>query len=79
MKRRQLLARLVLAPFAAWMIIISGFWFVVFVTPLTLFVILEWLIQMAKGSNRTFHDAWLLGWKDSLAQFSWNLLRRPLR
>ena len=76
---RKLIARLILAPWVAWMTLFGVFWLGVFLIPLVPFVILEWLVQMAKGSNQTFRDAWRLGWKDSLAKFVWRQITHPLR
>ena len=65
---KQMLARLVLSPFVAWGTIVWGFLFAIFVTPLLIFVTIEWLTQLAKGEDQTFHAAWMLYWEDSLAQ-----------
>jgi hypothetical protein len=79
MKRSQLIARIILSPWVVCTTLVWGFFFVVFLIPPVAGTILEWLTNMAKGNNETFRDAWMLGWKDSLAQGTLTILMNPLR
>jgi len=75
---KRLVALLILTPWVTWMTIIWSFFFVLFVTPVVLCTILEWLCQMAKGKNQTFCESWMLAWKDSLAQGTLQQIRNPI-